>query len=315
MAPSSSNSTVAADSELLAKNEGAGFNSTVEQLNSTQSALELLSTYRQLEAKYQRRTLALASAAHELKTPLAVCTGYADLLLTEKLGPLNQAQREVLTEVQLSCSRLQRFIEDFLNYSALETGNLSLKPEMADPKVCLGQVCDIWLPRFQQKGLAFYALISEKLSSFAFDFYKVQHVLSNLLHNALKFTTAGGTVWLAAEPHLWERRSESGSFAGLNRRIQTLSVANSMRVTVSDTGVGISPEFQQEVFDEFCSASRSDAANYGTGLGLSIARRFVLAHGGKIWLESKVGSGSKFSFLLPFSQWSAGENENNEGRR
>ena len=145
------------------------------------------------QAEFERRTLALASAAHELKTPLAILNGYADLLLGEKLGALNPKQREVLQEMQATRMRLQHFIEDFLNYSVIATGNLKLRIEPNDIRQCANEICGVWLPRFQEKLIAFYSLNSAVMDPFPFDFYKVQHIISNLLHNALKFTPAGGT--------------------------------------------------------------------------------------------------------------------------
>jgi len=123
--------------------------------------------------------------------------------------------------------------------------------------------------------------------------------VSNLLENSLKFTPPGGTVWLAAEPHVWERRSRLEKKSSVERRRRTATVANAVRVTISDTGPGIAPEYHQEIFDDFVKGSSQSEEAEGMGLGLAIARRLVLAHSGKIWVESDRGSGSAFSFLLP----------------
>jgi len=266
---------------------------------------DLLRSYEKLQGESRRRTTALAHAAHELKTPLAIMAGYLDLLLTDKLGALSDRQRRILDDMRANASRLQQFIHDFLTYSALETGNVSMRFELADLNACLSEVCSFWLHRFHQQGVALYFLANEKLKPFPFDNFKVQHIVSNLLDNALKFTPSGGTVWLNAEPHVWERRVGKSERVAGDRRKQSGSVPNSVRISVSDTGVGIAPEFQQEIFEDFTKAS-SDKASHdknsqGMGLGLSIARRLVQAHGGRIWMESQPGSGTKFSFLIPLN--------------
>jgi signal transduction histidine kinase len=212
---------------------------------------DLVQNYHQLAERFQRTTNALASAAHDLKTPLAILNGYIELLQSEKLGPLNQRQRDVIGDMRASGQRLQHFIQDFLSYTVLETGELRMQYEPGDINACLSEVCRIWSARFQEKGLALYFLANEKLPGFSFDSAKVQRVISNLLENASKFTPAGGTVWLHAEPYIWERRSASKTGVEKERRRQSLSVPNAVKVSVSDTGPGIPPEYHQEVFDDF----------------------------------------------------------------
>jgi len=257
--------------------------------------------YRSLQKEFHRRTVALASAAHQLKTPLAILNGYANMMMAEKLGPLTSKQREALQEMQSTRLRLQHFIEDFLNYGAIATGNLKLRIRNNDLSPCLNEVCEIWLPRFQEKLVALYRLEGPEIDPFPFDFYKVQHVVSNLLHNALKFTPSKGTVWILAEPYYWDRRVGAATLkVRKERRRRSLASANSVRVTVCDTGPGISPEYHLEIFEDFSRAMHAHAGNAsGTGLGLAVARSLVHAHGGKIWVESEPGAGSKFLFLLP----------------
>jgi signal transduction histidine kinase len=261
---------------------------------------DLLLSFQRLQEESRRRTTALAHAAHELKTPLSIMAGYLDLLLSDKLGALSERQRRILDDMRANASRLQQFIHDFLTYSALETGNVSMRFEMADLNACLSEVCSFWLHRFHQQGVALYFLANEKLKPFPFDNFKVQHIVSNLLDNALKFTPSGGTVWLNAEPHAWERRARKAERVTGDRRKQAVASPNSVRISVSDTGVGIAPEFQQEIFEDFTKASH-EKNSQGMGLGLSIARRLVQAHGGRIWMESQPGSGTKFSFLIPLN--------------
>jgi len=261
-------------------------------------ALSELQEYAQLRERYLRTTNALASAAHDLKTPLAILNGYVELLQSEKLGDLNERQREVLRDMHSNGQRLQRYIQDFLSFSVLETGELKMKFESGNINACLSEVCRLWSPRFQEKGLALYFLANEKVFEFSFDAPKLERVISNLLENASKFTPSGGTVWLHAEPYMWERRSSANRSLPQERRRRPLSQPNSVKISVSDTGPGVPPEYHLEIFDDFFRLPSSEKAE-GMGLGLAIARRLVNGMGGKIWVESEPGAGCKFSFILP----------------
>jgi len=258
----------------------------------------LLQEYNDLRERFQRTTNALASAAHDLKTPLSILNGYVELLSSEKLGSLNERQREVLRDMQASGKRLQQFIQDFLTFSALETGGLRMHFAPGNINDCLSEVCHLWSSRFQEKGLALYFLANDKLPVFPLDVPKLERVVSNLLENAYKFTPQGGTVWLHAEPHMWDRRTAAVP-SSAERRRQNLSQPNAVKISVADTGPGIPPEFHLEVFDDFFRLPGTEAQE-GMGLGLAIARRLVHGMGGKIWVESDPGGGCKFSFLIPY---------------
>jgi len=262
------------------------------------SADDAASELEQLRDRFRKTADALASAAHDLKTPLAILNGYIELLQSQKLGPLNDRQREVMGDMFSSGQRLQQFIQDFLTFSVLETGELRMQYVEGDMNACLSEVCRLWSIRFQERGLALYFLANDKLTTFPFDAPKIQRVISNLLENACKYTPQGGTVWLHAEPHMWERRGVSKSAAKADRRRQSTSVPNAVKVTVADTGPGIRPEFHLEIFDDFFRLPGSESAE-GMGLGLAISRRLLQAMGGKIWVESEPGTGCKFSFLIP----------------
>jgi signal transduction histidine kinase len=265
----------------------------------TLNPAELQQAYTELQERFQRTTNALGSAAHDLKTPLAILNGYVELLQSEKLGTLNDRQREVLSDMQSSGKRLQQFIQDFLTYSALETGGLKMQFEAGNINQCLSEVCRLWSTRFQEKGLALYFLANDKLPIFPFDSPKLERVISNLLENSFKFIPRGGTVWLHAEPHMWERRAAAQPASSGERRRQDTSQPNAVKVSVSDTGPGIPAEFHQEVFDDFFRLPGTENQE-GMGLGLAIVRRLVQGMGGKIWVESDPGAGCKFSFLIPF---------------
>jgi two-component system sensor histidine kinase/response regulator len=240
---------------------------------------------------------ALASAAHELKTPLAIMGGYLQLLLTQKLGPLTPQQLDVLTEMQENGVRLSNFVQNLLAYASLKVDRLEMQYEMGDMNACVREIAEVWSHRFQDKAIAFYFLPSENLPPFRFDWYKVQHVLSNLLDNAIKYTPPSGTVWLHVEPYFWERRAVQRRPL-VERRRRRVVAPNCCRISVADTGPGIEPEYQQEVFEEYFRLTRQGVRADGHGLGLAIARKLAQAAGGKIWVESEPGNGSKFCFLV-----------------
>ena len=258
----------------------------------------LLQEYNDLRARFQRTTNALGSAAHDLKTPLSILNGYVELLQSEKLGPVSDRQREVLHDMRASGKRLEQFIQDFLTFSALETGGLRMQFAQGNINECLSEVCRLWSNRFQEKGLALYFLANDKLPEFPFDAPKLERVISNLLENAFKFTPQSGTVWLHAEPHMWDRRAAALPSTAERRR-QNVTQPNAVKVSVSDTGPGIPAEFHLEVFDDFFRLPGTETQE-GMGLGLAIARRLVQGMGGKIWVESDPGAGCKFSFLVPY---------------
>lgn len=267
----------------------------IEKLPDT----ELRALVERLRDELRRRTVALASAVHELRTPLAVMDGYIDLLCTGKAGSLSEKQGQIMAEMQANAKRLRNFIADFLTFTAIENRSLNLNLEVHDMNQCAAEVCSMWMPRFHEKKVALYFLPSEELEPFSFDHLKVQHVISNLLHNALKFSPTNGTVWVSTERLSWERRLREEPLTAEERRRQKSRLPKAAKITVSDTGPGIEPEFHQEIFQEFRRLSRPGNAADSMGLGLAIARRLVQGHGGKIWVESKHGAGSRFIFLIP----------------
>ncbi len=239
----------------------------------------------------------LATAAHELKTPLAIMDGYLHLLLAQKLGPLTLKQIDVLTEIQENGLRLSTFVQNLLAYASTKVKRFEMQYEVGDINACVREIAELWSQRFHDRAIAFYFLPGEKLVPFRFDWFKVQHIVSNLLDNAIKYTPGCGTVWLHVEPYFWERRAGKRTPL-VERRGRRSSTPNCCRITVADTGPGIEPEFQQEIFEEYFRLTHEGMRADGYGLGLPIARNLVQAAGGKIWVESDPGNGSKFSFLL-----------------
>ena len=258
----------------------------------------LLAAYLKLQEVNRQKTVFLASAAHELKTPLAVIKGYYDLMLTGSLGRLTDKQRDILEESKDSCERLVRLVSMFLNYSALESGKLVLQLRENDLRDCLDDLAKRWSEAFQRKGVKLEASFDPSIPTFRFDYQKVQQAAANLLDNSLKHTPAGGSVTLKAGPHFWERRVAAVAPVEERRRFR-LPRPNSVEVSVADSGPGIAAEHHQEIFEDFVRVDRNTS---GMGLGLAIAKRLIQAHRGKIWVESEPKIGSKFTFLLPMDQ-------------
>ena len=291
--------------ESKAEAEGRVASDQATQLTVQELLQEREITYRNLLAAYlklqevnRQKTVFLASAAHELKTPLAVIKGYYDLLLAGSLGRLTDKQRDILEESKDSCERLVRLVSMFLNYSALESGKLVLQLRENDLRDCLDELSKRWSEAFQRKGVRLEANIDPSIPTFRFDYQKVQQAAANLLDNALKHTPSGGTVALKAAPHFWERRVATMTPLEERRRFR-LPRPNSVEVSVKDSGTGIPPEHHQEIFEDFVRVDRNTS---GMGLGLAIAKRLIQAHRGKIWVESDPAAGSKFTFLLPMDQ-------------
>ena len=258
----------------------------------------LLAAYLKLQEVNRQKTVFLASAAHELKTPLAVIKGYYDLLLAGSLGRLSEKQKDILEESKESCERLVRLVSMFLNYSALESGKLVLQLRENDLRDCLDEMAKRWAEAFQRKGVKLDVQLDPSIPTFRFDYQKVQQAAANLLDNSLKHTPTGGNVALVAKPHFWERRVAEATPNRERRRFR-LPRPNSVEVSVSDSGSGIPPEHHQEIFEDFVRVDRNTS---GMGLGLAIAKRLVQAHRGKIWVESESKKGSTFRFLLPIEQ-------------
>jgi two-component system, NtrC family, sensor kinase len=257
----------------------------------------LLAAYLRLQEVNRQKTVFLGSAAHELKTPLAVMKGYYDLLLSGSLGKLSDRQRDILQESKESCDRLVRLVSMFLNYSALESGKLVLQLRENDLQDCIKDLVCRWQEGFQRANVRLETRIDPNLPSFKFDYQKVQQCIANLIDNALKHTPEGGCVTLTVQPHFWERRVAAAAPAQERRR-ERAGRANSVLISIADTGNGIAAEFHQEIFEEFV---RVDPLSSGMGLGLAITKRLIQAHRGKVWVDSEMGRGSSFSFLLPIN--------------
>lgn len=259
---------------------------------------------------------AFLTAAHELRSPLAWLLGEVEALRDPAHGGLTPQQSQSARQIAETCTRMQRIVEDCFAYGRLENGEMPFQASVADMDQQLRELAAAWSPAFAKKGVGLEIKAPVRVEPFPCDPHKLLRVISNLLENALKFTPAGGKVDLAWQPCLWLR----GESATAEVPPPHLRKANAVCVVVSDTVPGIAPENQHEIFEPFVRLNRTvpassqgaepgrgsyrrrrddNAPGLGLGLGLAVARRLVQWHGGKIWVESEPGHGSRFSVMIP----------------
>ena len=241
---------------------------------------ELGRLYRQVEIANRNKSEFLANMSHELRTPLNAIIGFSEVLTEEMFGALNTKQMEYMRDIHSSGHHLLSLINDILDLSKIEAGRMELALAGFDLRELLAGATMLVRERASNHGLALQLEIDDDIAQWVGDERKIKQVVINLLSNAVKFTPAGGRVTLRA------------------RRVGGESGA--VEIAVIDTGVGIAPEDQALVFEEFRQASGDHLGKAeGTGLGLALAKRFVELHGGTMRLESAPGRGSTFAFVLP----------------
>jgi len=240
----------------------------LDQLTETSAALEIASKH---------KSEFLANMSHELRTPLNAIIGFSEVLGERYFGELNEKQDEYVKDIHASGKHLLSLINDILDLSKIEAGRMELELSDFDLPEALQNALTLVKERAQRNGIALGLEVDATLATFRADERKFKQIMLNLLSNAVKFTPAGGRVSVAAKPN-----------------------GSGIEIAVADTGVGIAPEDQQAVFEEFKQVGRDHTRKAeGTGLGLALSKRFVELHGGTISLASTPGKGSTFSFTLP----------------
>src|SRR4030095_16952656 len=256
---------------------GASTANTTELLRTfaTQSALaiqnarlfrEIELKSRELEAASRHKSEFLANMSHELRTPLNAIIGFSEVLSERLFGELNAKQDEYLKDIHASGQHLLSLINDILDLSKIEAGQMETELSDFDLPTTVDNALILVRERAARRGIALHKTVDERLGQIEADERKIRQVLLNLLSNAIKFTPEGGRIEVGAQ-----------------------AVNGSIEVSVTDTGVGIAPEDQEAVFEEFRQVGSAEKKVEGTGLGLALSRKFIELHGGRIWVKSPEG--------------------------
>jgi signal transduction histidine kinase len=238
----------------------------------------------ELRAQDALKTQFLANISHDLRTPLTAVITHAEILRDGILGSLTERQLESVGGIINGGRQLLEQVSEILDYARGAANQLTISRRPFQIAEVLEQVRALNEALAARKGLELDTHVPPDLPTVHADREKIAHVVGNLLGNALNFTPAGGRVWLAA--HLSTSSGPSGHVV----------------VEIGDTGIGIAPEHHDLIFLEFAQVdSSASRRHHGTGLGLTIARKLVELHGGRIWVESSLGMGSRFLFTLPLA--------------
>jgi len=221
----------------------------------------------------------LASVSHELRTPLNAIIGFSELLLDGVMGEINDEQRESLSDILTSGQHLLDLINDILDISKIEAGKMEFKLEALDLGEVIADAVETIRPALDDKKHHLKVSIEQGLPPVRADRSRLRQVFLNLLSNAVKFTPPGGEIG-----------------------IEVVRDGDWCRVSVIDNGIGIRKEDQERIFEAFTQAEAPNGqTTQGTGLGLTLTRQFIERMGGKIWVESRYGKGSRFTFTLPLA--------------
>ena len=237
---------------------------------------ELDEKSRELETASRHKSEFLANMSHELRTPLNAIIGFSQVLNERLFGEVNEKQAEYLEDILTSANHLLALINDILDLSKVEAGQLELSVTPFSLRDALER--GIVMVRERASNDSVEVALSETpgIDLVSGDERRIRQVIFNLLSNAVKFTPAGGSV-----------------------DVRATQVNGEVRVSVADTGPGIAPEDHERIFEEFQQTEAGVGQREGTGLGLALSKRLVELHGGRIWVDSALGQGSTFVFTLP----------------
>jgi two-component system NtrC family sensor kinase len=237
---------------------------------------ELEGANRELSAASQHKSEFLANMSHELRTPLNAIIGFSEVLTERMFGELNEKQEEYLKDIYSSGTHLLSLINDILDLSKIEAGRMELELTDFHLPTALDNALMLVRERAGRRSITLQTSVDEQLGEVRADERKIRQVVLNLLSNAIKFTPDGGRIEVGALPR-----------------------DGYVEVSVADTGVGIAPEDQEAVFEEFRQVGTAEKKAEGTGLGLTLCRKFIELHGGRIGVKSQLGAGSTFTFTIP----------------
>lgn len=253
---------------------------------------ELEKTNRELEYANQLKSRFIANMSHELRTPLNSILGFSDVLLDRTFGDLTENQERYIKNIYSSGKHLLELINNVLDIAKIEAGKYEMIYETFPVENVLSEVLNIMNPLAENKLIEINVSIDEGITTITADRVKLKQVLYNLLSNAIKFTPEGGMVRIDVNKEEKLGQAQGETFAGLEF----------LRFSVRDTGIGISPGDREKIFDEFAQANSAFSKKHGgLGLGLALTKKLVELHGGTITVESNLGEGSTFSFLIPIT--------------
>lgn len=237
----------------------------------------------------QARDEFVASLSQELRTPMTSITGYTDLLLGESVGVIGEMQRKFLQRIKANIERMGAMLNDLIGVTAIDAGQLEIRPVVVDMAEVIEDTIIGARAQLEENDIALHLNLSEDLPPVEADPDSVRQIMSNLLGNAVKSTPVSGVIKIAAS--VYPENDDTGADSG-----------NFLQVSIQDAGGGIAEKDLSRVFDRFYQAERPLIDGLGeTGVGLSIVKSLVEAHGGRVWVESEIGEGSTFHFLLPIS--------------
>jgi signal transduction histidine kinase/ActR/RegA family two-component response regulator len=237
---------------------------------------ELETSTTELEVASRHKSEFLASMSHELRTPLNAVNGFSQVLLDRTFGEINERQQEYLRDIWNSGKHLVELVNDILDLSKVEDGQMVLEPSTFGVRSAMESTLAMVRQPATEHAIALTLKVADDVDLIDVDERRFKQVLLNLLSNAVKFTPDGGRVCVDA-----------------------CREGNDLSVTVTDTGPGVAPEDQERIFDSFQQGSWGAQKEEGTGLGLTLSRRMVELFGGRLWLDSTPGSGSTFGFSTP----------------
>jgi diguanylate cyclase (GGDEF)-like protein len=248
-----------------------------------------LSAHRESDAK---KTEFISLVSHELLTPLTSVRNAISTILKGKAGSVSPEQERFLSLAERNVDRLAATVTDLSDFSKLEAGKLDVEYGGMELDATVNGVISSFESQAEENSLLIHAKIATGIPSIQGDQKRIEQILRNLIGNAIKFTDPGGQIWVTARVI---PRSELATFRAVTKRQEDL-----LEVTVKDTGIGIPAEALEAVFDRFYQVgNRRRHDRGGMGLGLSIVKKLVEAHQGRVWVESEVGRGSTFTFVLP----------------
>lgn len=238
---------------------------------------ELKSALEEVKIINQRKTNFVSSVTHELRTPLTSIKGYASILSAGKLGELPPEAKNRIDKINQHSDELAHLVNELLDISRIESGKVIMKQGLEDLKSIAEEVADILSVQLKEKSIELSINIPAASANVFIDRDQIKRVFINLIGNAIKFTPVKGKISISSKK--------------INKEIQ---------VDVNDTGCGIPEEAQESIFEEFYRVDNLiNQQTKGTGLGLTLVKHIIEAHKGRIWVKSKVGAGSTFSFTLP----------------